>query len=132
MCFVNYGGVYISRISLTIMCFVNYGGIYISRISLTIMCFVNYGGVYISRISLTIMCFVNYGGVYISRISLTIMCFVNYGGGGYWFLDHSNWNGLTVADLVFPWYYNCISLVFPSKLQIGLFFADFQITIYLF
>ena len=32
------------------------------------------------------------------------MCFVNYGGGGYWFFDHSNWNGLTVADLVFPWY----------------------------
>ena len=40
----------------------------------------------------------------VCRISLTIMCFVNYGGGGYWFLDHSNWNGLTVADLVFPWY----------------------------
>ena len=37
MCFVNYGGVYISRISLTIMCFVNYGGVYISRISLIIM-----------------------------------------------------------------------------------------------
>jgi len=31
------------------------------------------------------------------------MIFVNYGGGGYWFFDHSKWNGLTVADLVFPW-----------------------------
>ena len=80
------------------------------------MYFVNYGGVYIFRISLTIMCFVNYGGVYISRISLTIMCFVNYGGGGYWFLDHSNWNGLTVADLVFPWYYlPCFSLKAPDR-----------------
>lgn len=29
---------------------------------------------------------------------------VNYGGGGYWFFAHSIWNGLTVADLVFPWF----------------------------
>lgn len=35
--------------------------------------------------------------------SLSVMIFVNYGGGGYWFFDHSYWNGLTVADLVFPW-----------------------------
>ncbi|CAG2189813.1 HGSNAT [Mytilus edulis] len=35
-------------------------------------------------------------------LSLTIMCFVNYGGGGYWFFNHSDWNGLTVADLVMP------------------------------
>jgi heparan-alpha-glucosaminide N-acetyltransferase len=27
--------------------------------------------------------------------------FVNYGGAGYWWLDHSAWNGLTVADVVF-------------------------------
>ena len=32
------------------------------------------------------------------------MIFVNYGGGGYWFFNHSAWNGLTVADLVFPWF----------------------------
>ena len=38
------------------------------------------------------------------RMSLVIMIFVNYGGGGYWFFDHSIWNGLTVADLVFPWF----------------------------
>lgn len=37
-------------------------------------------------------------------MSLIVMIFVNYGGGGYWWLDHSNWNGLTVADLVFPWF----------------------------
>lgn len=29
---------------------------------------------------------------------------VNYGGGGYYFFNHSSWNGLTVADLVFPWF----------------------------
>lgn len=37
-------------------------------------------------------------------MSLVVMIFVNYGGGGYWFFDHSIWNGLTVADLVFPWF----------------------------
>ena len=37
-------------------------------------------------------------------ISLVIMIFVNYGGGHYWFFAHSKWNGLTVADLVFPWF----------------------------
>ena len=36
--------------------------------------------------------------------SLTLMIFVNSGGGGYWWLDHSAWNGLTVADLLFPWF----------------------------
>lgn len=38
-------------------------------------------------------------------LSLAIMVFVNYGGGNYVrFFDHSRWNGLTVADLVFPWF----------------------------
>ncbi|XP_058944843.2 heparan-alpha-glucosaminide N-acetyltransferase-like [Pocillopora verrucosa] len=37
-------------------------------------------------------------------IALTIMIFVNSGGGGYYFFKHARWNGLTVADLVFPWF----------------------------
>lgn len=36
--------------------------------------------------------------------ALTMMIFVNYGGGSYWFMDHSSWNGLTFADLLFPWF----------------------------
>ncbi|CAL8299720.1 unnamed protein product [Merluccius merluccius] len=36
--------------------------------------------------------------------SLMVMVFVNYGGGGYWFFEHAPWNGLTVADLVMPWF----------------------------
>ncbi|XP_026878406.2 heparan-alpha-glucosaminide N-acetyltransferase [Electrophorus electricus] len=36
--------------------------------------------------------------------SLTVMVFVNYGGGGYWFFQHVPWNGLSVADLVMPWF----------------------------
>ena len=37
-------------------------------------------------------------------LTLTMMIFVNYGGGGYWFFEHSDWNGLTVADVLFPWF----------------------------
>ena len=37
-------------------------------------------------------------------LSLAIMIFANKGGGGYWFFNHSAWNGLTLADLVFPWF----------------------------
>eukprot|EP01130_Rhizamoeba_saxonica_P010656 TRINITY_DN4387_c0_g1_i1.p1 TRINITY_DN4387_c0_g1~~TRINITY_DN4387_c0_g1_i1.p1 ORF type:complete len:541 (-),score=72.74 TRINITY_DN4387_c0_g1_i1:35-1657(-) len=35
-------------------------------------------------------------------IALFLMIFVNYGGGGYWYFNYSIWNGLTVADVVFP------------------------------
>ncbi|KAK7864612.1 hypothetical protein R5R35_003200 [Gryllus longicercus] len=37
-------------------------------------------------------------------ICIALMIFVNYGGGQYWFFKHSTWNGLTVADLVYPWF----------------------------
>ncbi|EQC25587.1 hypothetical protein SDRG_16557 [Saprolegnia diclina VS20] len=37
---------------------------------------------------------------------LTIVCmiFTNLGGGRYWFWTHATWNGLTPADVVFPWF----------------------------
>ncbi|XP_057553051.1 heparan-alpha-glucosaminide N-acetyltransferase [Hippopotamus amphibius kiboko] len=37
-------------------------------------------------------------------LALILMVFVNYGGGKYWYFKHASWNGLTVADLVFPWF----------------------------
>lgn len=36
--------------------------------------------------------------------SIALMIFVNVGGGGYRIFSHSTWNGLTVADVVFPWF----------------------------
>ncbi|KAM9314998.1 heparan-alpha-glucosaminide N-acetyltransferase isoform 1-T1 [Pholidichthys leucotaenia] len=56
-------------------------------------------------------------------ISLVIMVFVNYGGGRYWFFKHESWNGLTVADLVFPWFVfimgTSIALSVNSMLRAG-------------
>ena len=37
-------------------------------------------------------------------LSLMIMIFVNYcGSSSYYFFAHVTWDGLYVADLVFPW-----------------------------
>lgn len=59
-------------------------------------------------------------------LSLLLMIFVNYGGGGYWFLDHSPWNGLTVADLLFPWFMwimgVSMAMSFASQLPKGDFY----------
>lgn len=56
-------------------------------------------------------------------IALVLMVFVNYGGGRYWYFRHSSWNGLTVADLVFPWFVfimgSSIFLSMMSALQRG-------------
>ena len=37
-------------------------------------------------------------------ISLALMVFVNFGGGDYWFFEHAPWDGLTMADLMMPWF----------------------------
>ncbi|XP_034503690.1 heparan-alpha-glucosaminide N-acetyltransferase isoform X5 [Ailuropoda melanoleuca] len=56
-------------------------------------------------------------------IALILMVFVNYGGGRYWYFKHSSWNGLTVADLVFPWFVfimgSSVFLSMTSVLQRG-------------
>ena len=41
------------------------------------------------------------------------MIFVNYGGGGYWFFDHSRWNGKSI-----PLSFNLSSLLLLSPLCI--------------
>ena len=40
--------------------------------------------------------------IHMIRICVAAMVFVNYGGGGFWFLQHAPWDGITFADLVFP------------------------------
>ncbi|CAH0717685.1 unnamed protein product, partial [Brenthis ino] len=36
--------------------------------------------------------------------AIALMIFVNAGGGGYTIFSHATWNGLMVADVVFPWF----------------------------
>lgn len=62
-------------------------------------------------LAIAIMIFVNYGGGTRHRwlpASLRLLAFISYDHvafeGGYWFFNHSAWNGITVADLVFPWF----------------------------
>ncbi|EEB11606.1 conserved hypothetical protein [Pediculus humanus corporis] len=37
-------------------------------------------------------------------LAILIMIFVNYNGGDYSVFKHSPWNGITIADFVFPWF----------------------------
>ncbi|XP_053204597.1 heparan-alpha-glucosaminide N-acetyltransferase-like [Panonychus citri] len=37
-------------------------------------------------------------------LTMIMMIFVNYGSAGYAFLDHAPWFGLTIADVIFPWF----------------------------
>jgi len=37
-------------------------------------------------------------------ITILLMIFVNEWDGQYWFFSHATWNGLLVADVVFPWF----------------------------
>lgn len=45
------------------------------------------------------------------------MIFYNYGGGSYWFFDHVPWNGLTCADLVFPWFMWAMGVCIPISVR---------------
>lgn len=50
-------------------------------------------------------------------LCIILMIFINYGGGQYWFFKHSVWNGLTIADLVFPWFMWIMGLSLTISLQ---------------
>ncbi|XP_058835834.1 heparan-alpha-glucosaminide N-acetyltransferase [Topomyia yanbarensis] len=50
-------------------------------------------------------------------IAITLMIFVNSGGGHYWWIEHATWNGLHVADLVFPWFLFIMGVCIPISLR---------------
>ncbi|XP_016948278.1 heparan-alpha-glucosaminide N-acetyltransferase [Drosophila biarmipes] len=56
-------------------------------------------------------------------LSIVLMIFVNSGGGGYTWIEHAAWNGLHLADVVFPsflWIMGvCIPLSVKSQLSRG-------------
>ncbi|RZC36115.1 heparan-alpha-glucosaminide N-acetyltransferase, partial [Asbolus verrucosus] len=50
-------------------------------------------------------------------ISIVVMIFVNYGAGRYDVLEHAHWNGLHLADLVFPWFMWIMGACVPISLM---------------
>lgn len=50
-------------------------------------------------------------------VAIVLMIFVNSGGGRYWWIDHSVWNGLHFADLVFPWFLFIMGVCIPMSIK---------------
>ncbi|XP_014204776.1 heparan-alpha-glucosaminide N-acetyltransferase [Copidosoma floridanum] len=53
-------------------------------------------------------------------IAVLLMIFVNNGAGEYVFLKHSAWNGLTVADLVLPWFAWAMGFAIVNSIRVQL------------
>ncbi|KAK4013056.1 hypothetical protein OUZ56_025299 [Daphnia magna] len=63
-------------------------------------------------------------------ISIVIMIFVNDGAGQYFFFEHATWNGLQVADLVFPWFMWIMGVCMPISLRSSLRRKETKLTIF--
>lgn len=50
-------------------------------------------------------------------IAIVLMIFVNNGGGHYWWIEHAVWNGLHIADLVFPWFLFIMGVCIPMSIK---------------
>ncbi|CAL8118108.1 unnamed protein product [Orchesella dallaii] len=50
-------------------------------------------------------------------ICIIVMMFVHDGRAGYYFLDHATWDGLFVADLVFPWFLWIMGVCIPVSIK---------------
>lgn len=51
------------------------------------------------------------------RMAIVLMIFVNSGGGDYWWIEHSPWNGLHVADVVFPSFLWIMGVCIPISIK---------------
>ncbi|XP_031356839.1 heparan-alpha-glucosaminide N-acetyltransferase isoform X2 [Photinus pyralis] len=50
-------------------------------------------------------------------ITISLMILVNFGCGGYALFDHATWNGLQLADVVFPWFMWIMGVCLPISSQ---------------
>ncbi|XP_059489614.1 heparan-alpha-glucosaminide N-acetyltransferase [Neocloeon triangulifer] len=50
-------------------------------------------------------------------ISILLMIFVNDGAGGYQILEHVTWDGLQLADFVFPWFLWIMGVCIPISVK---------------
>lgn len=50
-------------------------------------------------------------------IAIVMMIFVNSGGGGYFLIEHATWDGLHIADVVFPWFLWIMGVCIPMSIR---------------
>ncbi|XP_014244708.1 heparan-alpha-glucosaminide N-acetyltransferase-like [Cimex lectularius] len=48
---------------------------------------------------------------------IVLMIFVNDGSGGYEIIDHTTWNGLHLADVLFPWFLWIMGVCIPISIK---------------
>lgn len=51
--------------------------------------------------------------LFLPRICIVLMIFVNSGGGGFESTEHAVWNGLNLADVIFPWFMWIMGVCIP-------------------
>uniref|UniRef100_A0A1A9WID9 Heparan-alpha-glucosaminide N-acetyltransferase catalytic domain-containing protein n=1 Tax=Glossina brevipalpis TaxID=37001 RepID=A0A1A9WID9_9MUSC len=50
-------------------------------------------------------------------LAIVLMIFVNSGGGHYWWIEHAPWNGLHLADIVFPSFLWIMGVCIPISIK---------------
>lgn len=50
-------------------------------------------------------------------ITIVLMVFTNSGGGHYWWMGHSTWNGLYLADVLFPCFLWIMGVCLPISMR---------------
>ncbi|XP_039958205.1 heparan-alpha-glucosaminide N-acetyltransferase [Bactrocera tryoni] len=50
-------------------------------------------------------------------MAIVLMIFVNSGGGDYWWIEHAPWNGLHLADVVFPSFLWIMGVCIPISIK---------------
>uniref|UniRef100_A0A1B0BY02 Heparan-alpha-glucosaminide N-acetyltransferase catalytic domain-containing protein n=1 Tax=Glossina palpalis gambiensis TaxID=67801 RepID=A0A1B0BY02_9MUSC len=50
-------------------------------------------------------------------LTIVLMIFVNNGGGHYWWIEHAPWNGLHLADIVFPSFLWIMGVCIPISIK---------------
>ncbi|XP_046657308.1 heparan-alpha-glucosaminide N-acetyltransferase-like [Daphnia pulicaria] len=63
-------------------------------------------------------------------ITIVLMIFVNDGAGQYFIFQHATWNGLQLADVIFPWFMWIMGVCMPISLRSSLRRKESKLTIF--
>lgn len=53
----------------------------------------------------------------LNSICVVLMVFINSGGGSYWWIGHSEWNGATMPDFIFPSFLFLMGFCIPYSIS---------------